>query len=157
MITSRQQKNFYAKIDKSSDCWEWTAAKFSNGYGAFQLGKGKTVRAHRLMWQLQNNREISSKEFVCHKCDNPSCVNPDHLFLGDALVNNLDMISKGRNRHLSGEENPMAKLTNKQSLEILKDPRTQQQIADDYGVSRPLISLIKNRKIRNCQLVELTT
>ena len=157
MITERQQRNFHAKIDKSQDCWEWTASKVSNGYGAFQLGVGKTVRAHMLMLQLHNGKEISTQDHVCHKCDNPACVNPEHLFLGDALINNQDMMAKGRNRHLSGEDNPSAKLSNKQAADIVNDERKHQQIADSYGVSRSLITQIKNGYIRNAQLQEITT
>lgn len=160
MMTHRQKKNFLAKIDRSGECWEWSAAKFDNGYGAFQLGVGKTVRVHRLMWQIYSGIKIPDSAVVMHSCDNPSCVNPNHLSLGTPQMNNKDMVQKGRNKHLSGSENPMSKLSEAEAKKILHDSRTHQKIADDYGVSRSLVSMIKSGKVRpnltNAQLQELT-
>ena len=84
---------FWNKVDKSGACWEWTASKDKDGYGLFHFNR-KQVRAHRFAFGLDN---IPKGMAVCHTCDNPGCVNPDHLFLGTNLDNTQDMISKGRN------------------------------------------------------------
>ena len=86
---------FYRQIDKSKDCWEWTGSKSKAGYGLFSYNKIKL--SHRISYYLTYG-EFDKKLFVCHKCDNPSCVNPEHLFLGTAKDNFEDMISKGRNK-----------------------------------------------------------
>lgn len=98
-FTEEQSKRFWAKVNKKADdeCWEWLAGKNSRGYGAFKLNK-KTVTASRISWSLLNG-EISSDIFVCHSCDNPSCVNPNHLFTSDSQGNVDDMIRKKRHRN----------------------------------------------------------
>jgi hypothetical protein len=90
------EERFWAKVDKRSgpdSCWTWTAAKTLRGYGRFMLD-GKARLAHRLAWRLAGGTEAEA--LVCHRCDNPSCVNPAHLFLGDQFDNMRDMTAKGR-------------------------------------------------------------
>jgi hypothetical protein len=84
-------------IAAPDDCWEWRGSRDHHGYGRIQRGrKGDgVVKAHRLSYELAHG-PISSDLDVCHRCDNPPCVNPAHLFLGDATVNALDMVHKGR-------------------------------------------------------------
>jgi len=90
------QERFWAKVDQEgpTDCWEWTAGRDRDGYGRFKLN-GVTPRAHRVSWALHHG-PIESGLLVCHTCDNPSCINPSHLFLGDYQSNADDSRAKGR-------------------------------------------------------------
>jgi len=85
---------FWRHVDKSGDCWMWTAAKDHTGYGRFNIQQ-KTYAAHRLAWILTFG-EIPTGLYACHKCDIRLCVNPAHLFLGTAKENTQDCIKKGR-------------------------------------------------------------
>lgn len=84
-------------IVADNGCWEWTACLDKYGYGEFRF-EGKTKRAHRVSWILKHG-SIDDSLFICHKCDNPKCVNPDHLFLGTRLDNQRDMSKKNRGRN----------------------------------------------------------
>ncbi len=90
-------ERFWLRVDRSGDCWEWTGARQGRGYGKVGVGKAKSALAHRVSYELSNG-PIPDGMIVCHRCDNPPCVRPDHLFLGDDLANALDRESKGRNR-----------------------------------------------------------
>lgn len=108
---------FWNKVAKSEGCWEWTASRSAWGYGKFGLGgRGKGwVFTHRFSYEIANGF-IPQGFDVLHKCDNPPCVRPDHLFLGKDAENHADMVSKGRSNF--GERHPLAKLTGEQVLEI---------------------------------------
>jgi hypothetical protein len=83
-------------------CWKWSGAFFESGYGHYIL-KQRHYRAHRIAYYLYLG-EIPEDKFVCHRCDNPACVNPKHLFLGLPIDNTQDMISKGRLNSSRGED-----------------------------------------------------
>lgn len=85
---------FYSKVNKTNGCWIWVGCLSSKGYGKFYLD-GKQTGAHRASYFLHNG-EFDESKFVCHTCDNPSCVNPDHLFLGTNSDNMIDCSKKGR-------------------------------------------------------------
>lgn len=85
--------------EPNSGCWLWTGAVSGSGYGKINIG-GKFFAAHRLSYFLHNDLPTTNPLFVCHRCDNPMCVNPEHLFLGTARDNLVDCILKGRNARL---------------------------------------------------------
>lgn len=87
---------FWPKVDKSGDCWNWTANRNVRGYGMFSIRSGYMRTAHRVSYELCNG-PIAEGLFVCHSCDNPSCVNPAHLWLGTHMDNMMDREAKGRN------------------------------------------------------------
>ena len=100
---------FWSKVTKTDRCWEWTGALYRNGYGAIFCGT-HVDRAHRVSWRLHFGA-IPDGMFVCHCCDNPSCVRPEHLFLGTPADNMADMHRKGRAVLLTGEDVPTSRLT----------------------------------------------
>lgn len=132
---------FWMKVHKGDGCWTWTAARDKNGYGFFRMN-GKQCHAHRVAWILQNG-QIRDGLWVLHKCDNPPCVNPSHLFLGTVLDNHHDMDSKHRRVITRGENNYLAKLTEVEARAIIRAEGTQQSIAEIFGVARTTVSRIK--------------
>ena len=127
---------FWSKVDKSGDCWLWTGARDHRGYGRFQVGRRHgTVLAHRLAWEL-HYQPIPDGILVCHTCDNPPCIRPDHLFQGTQRDNMGDASAKGRldNRANRG----LQRLTPANVLEIrARYARGQNNgaLAAEFGIS----------------------
>ncbi len=112
-------ERFLAMVLKTETCWLWIGSKNTQGYGGFHPGRGeKWHRAHRYSWKLHRG-PIPEKMCVLHTCDNPSCVNPDHLWLGTYLDNSNDKLAKGRQTR--GEDNGPTKLTSEQVIRIRRD------------------------------------
>jgi|SRR6185312_11445504 len=88
-------QRFWAYVSFNSPCWEWQAKRDKDGYGRFWVN-GKTVGAHRYAYEFYHNLKLNSKILVCHSCDNPSCVNPNHLFSGSHQDNKNDSVKKNR-------------------------------------------------------------
>jgi len=124
------------------ECWVWRGAKGVKGYGQIKrTGERRQVYAHRIAYELANG-EVPEHKQVCHSCDNPLCVNPSHLFVGSSHDNHQDM--KRKYRHLYGERNTEAILTEQQAREILALGSTvsQRELGRRYGVSQATISKI---------------
>lgn len=140
------EERFWMQLKKTDTCWLWVSNRDRYGYGRF-LGAVRGVStkfAHRFSYMLHKG-DIPSGMLVCHKCDNPPCVNPEHLFLGTESDNMNDKISKGRHRAAFGENAGRAILTEEQVRAILVDPRPHTAIAADYGVKGSTIGSIKQR------------
>jgi hypothetical protein len=143
-------ESFKSWIVPQGDCLVYSRYKNRKGYGRIKYN-GRMMLSHRLAWELDRGVEPPPGLYVCHRCDNPSCCNPEHLFLGTATDNNRDRAAKGRGYDSSGERNHMHKLTNEQVGEVralLKSGMRQPHIAAKYGVSSSLISLINTGKYR---------
>lgn len=127
-------------------CWNWNGAISDTGYGSMAI-KRVTISTHRAMYQLQHG-PISSDVFVCHRCDNRLCCNPDHLFSGTQRDNIQDCLAKGRFKTPfgPGEKPGKAKLTNDQVKAIRLDGRPHRVIAAQYGVDRSTIGYAKSGK-----------
>ena len=149
-MTKLEEARFWAKVKKiNGECWEWQAAKSIKGYGRFKVN-GRLLLPHRCSYELHYG-EIPEGLWVLHHCDNPSCVNPEHLFLGTRSDNMIDCFRKGRwvNNVLLGEAHPDAKLTNDEVLSIrqsYKDGCKQKELALSFGVGRQCISKIVTRE-----------
>ena len=138
-----------------SGCFEWAGACNEHGYGV--LGRGRrgqlNIKAHRLSYEIFNDTKLDSSVCVCHHCDNPRCVNPQHLFLGTRQENFADMYRKKRNSPpplLAGTKNPKAKLDEEKVRRILsmrQQGLTTYQIKDALEVSRTTVCYVLNRKI----------
>lgn len=127
---------FWPNVQKSEGCWEWQGVRLHHGYGALQF-RGKLRKAHRLSWELHNG-PIPEGLIVCHHCDNPPCVRPDHLFLGTSKDNADDKGCKGRQRAGIGERNGSARLTEGDVLRavVLRFAGwTYSRIGDHLGVT----------------------
>jgi hypothetical protein len=134
-------------------CWEWSGCRDAKNYGRMGYARKKLVLCHRVSWMAFRG-PIPEGMCVCHKCDNPPCINPDHLFLGTRADNTRDAASKGRIRcnpeKIKGQLHGMHKLTNDQVLEIRKryvPYKTHSRIlADEFHVCSASILNIVNRK-----------
>lgn len=145
-------KRFWRKVDKSGKCWLWIGkTKHRQGYG-FIYRANRNMLTHRWAWLIERGA-IPDGMMVLHKCDNPSCVNPEHLFLGTQTDNMRDMANKGRGVYpdTSGENNGGSKLTVETVKEIRKlyQPRKMSctMLGKKFNISRATIHLVVQRKI----------
>lgn len=155
---------FWEKVKKTDGCWEWTGYRIPFGHGRMGIGgRGNGgILTHRLSWELHYGAIPDGLE-VCHKCDNPPCVRPDHLFLGTHADNMHDMAVKGRSprgdqsgQHTHpenrprGEYNGTSKLTNEQVIEIRRcyaiGGISHSQLARTYHVNQSTICRLLTRK-----------
>lgn len=137
------------RLEVTTDgCWEFTGCRTPLGYGRIQHA-GNSVGAHRFMWASING-PIPAGMFVCHRCDNPPCCNPDHLFLGTARDNNADRDRKGRQARQPGAANGRSKLTPADVRDIRAmriQGALQREIGERYGLQQSTVSAILHRKL----------
>jgi hypothetical protein len=158
VLTESDKKRFWSKISKAGDCWLWQAGRFGSGYGMFKV-QGKNLGAHRVAYELQRG-PIPDGRLVLHRCDNPACCNPGHLFLGTHADNTADKCAKNRQAkgpthgsqtkpgttvNLCGEQHGRAKLTLAQVTEIRRlhaAGTTQRALSARFGVVLSAINKI---------------
>jgi hypothetical protein len=144
------EHRFWNKVDKTSTCWFWEGKKDKRGYGKLALEPGVTHReisAHRLSYQIHYGM-FESSLFVCRQCDNPACVNPEHLFLGTNQDNVNDKVSK--NRQLKGSQIHNSKLVEDDIIRIrhlwFVEKCPQSKIAEMFGIGAKAVSKIVTNK-----------
>jgi len=145
--TPAERMAFYTDRPDPDSCWLWTGAVNNAGYGKFQLD-GRTLGAHKVAWQLANG-PVPDGMLVCHRCDNPPCCNPAHLFLGTAADNTQDMHQKGRYPVRRGMAHHGAKLTDGQVADIRQrlaaTSAPYSLLAAEFGVGKSTIWRIARR------------
>lgn len=147
--------------EPNTGCWLWIGSRTPRGYGKLYIGTNKTgaietVYAHRFSYELHGHCRVLPAMMVCHRCDVPECVNPDHLFLGDGRANMQDARNKGRLRGLltsagsKGINNIKAKLREVDIIDIRNRcsmNESDAQVAERYGVTANLIGMIRRRRL----------
>lgn len=139
-MTPSERLDAYTIPEPNSGCWIWTEKQNTKGYGVFRICKSKRMYAHRFRWELENG-PIPKGLLICHKCDNPACSNPQHLFLGTYRDNFKDSVNKGR-RQVISPGSPT--LTGWQVKEIRLSQSNLEELARKYSVSIATISRAKN-------------
>ena len=167
-LSEKDIERFWSKVDKKSEdeCWEWTGGRNKGGYGRL-WAQNTRIYAPRISWVLHNGQIPKGNPpygsmFVCHKCDNPGCVNPAHLFLGATLDNMRDKCKKGRAAPTNKENNGNHKLTEEQVIEIREKyipfVYTLNMLAQEYGVVQSTIeSIIYNKRWKNVERITKET
>jgi hypothetical protein len=145
-VTERFEERYIP--EPNSGCWLWLGWLDPKGYGRF-WDNGRSDRAHRFSYRRDRGAEIPDGIYVCHRCDNPTCVNPEHLFLGTPQENQQDSIAKGRHvtvkegvDYARGVRQRNAKLADADVIEIRKRTLTRREAAAKYGVSVNTIRMI---------------
>jgi hypothetical protein len=147
------QERFEARVVRTeAACWKWVGSVNQSGRGQLKIN-GAFLTASHVSYNLYNG-SVPTGLYVLHKCDNPNCVNPEHLFLGSQSDNMQDMVSKGRQSVLKGELSPTCKLSDAQVIEIRRRHKPwcpkngTAPMAREFGVTYGHIQKIVHLKIR---------
>jgi hypothetical protein len=134
--------------EPNSGCWLWDGSTFKGRqYGQFSIANRMTVQAHRFSYFMSRGEPVrSGGHLICHTCDNPCCVNPDHLWEGSCADNMIDKRSKGRAPRLLGTLNGMAKIDPEIVKSIRADSRGHTSVANAYGLSVSHVHCIRKNK-----------
>lgn len=161
MYSEDRIAKFWSSVTHVGECWEWKLTRMWKGYGQTTIG-GKVRRAHRVAWELTHGK-IPKGLHVLHRCDNPACIRPEHLFLGTAKENQQDCVAKGRKPHgdthyqrmrpetvRRGDDARNVKLTSEQVEWIRKHytPRvlSYSVLAAKFGVTKSTIAAVILRR-----------
>ena len=147
-LTVLERLMLRVEYELNTGCWLWSGGTNGAGYGNIAINN-RARMTHRVSFEAKNG-PIPPGMFVCHRCDTPPCINPDHLFLGTHADNMADKRAKRRGRGLRGERHPLARLSDGQVLEIyaLKGVTPQPEIARRYGIAASMVSYIHAGKRR---------
>lgn len=140
-LIARFMKGFALEKKGKEFCWNWAGSRDEKGYGMFRISPLKTFRAHRFSFLIFIGA-LNKEQIICHRCDNPACVNPSHLFQGTHQDNVTDCINKNRRANLSGPSHGNAKLDWPDIERIRRihlEGVPQRQIATEYGVSQSCV------------------
>ena len=140
-MSEKDVKRFFRSFNSTHGCWLWAGTLDKNGYGLFRYGR-KSFRAPRIAYKVFCGVDPGQLH-VCHSCDVPRCVNPDHLFLGTNADNTNDKVAKGR--HGIGEANGQSKLSTEDILFIRSSNKTQKELAAQFGVVPSVIGNVRLR------------
>ncbi len=134
---------FWSLADCSSEdgCWPWKDATDDKGYGIFCFC-GKKFRAHRIAHEIAIG-EVGLGLLVCHRCDNPPCVRPSHLFKGSIIANNIDKMTKVRHRVLFGADHPKTIISPELAQQIRTVKGTQRNVALMFGLSKTTVGRVR--------------
>lgn len=135
------EERFLVQVDKSDGCWIWTGTIGSNGYGLIK-DNYRTRTAHRVSYELHKG-PIPQGLMICHTCDVKACVNPEHLYAGDAFDNMRDKKERGRQNIRRGTRHPHAKLTEADIVYIRTSGKRGAALAREYDMKPSTMSQIK--------------
>lgn len=144
------EQRFWSKVDKRGDgeCWEWTANRHQKGYGTMRVER-KVLKAHRISYELHHG-PVPDGLHVLHRCDNPPCVNPAHLWAGTNAENVADKEAKGRGGQPKGSKHHGATLTEEQVImmrRLHEGGMKQKDLVTQFGVEKSRVSAIIRRRI----------
>jgi hypothetical protein len=151
MVSLEYRLKSKVDVDPVTGCWNWTGSFRKSGYGKLNVGSltdgsRHTVTASRASYETFVG-PIPEGLVICHKCDNPKCINPEHLFTGTFKDNYDDMVAKGRVNKARGSRIGISKLTESQVIQIRKSRKSLAQLATVYGVTENTIRRILNREL----------